>query len=148
MRTGWLAMGRYWGSNTNKKHKRAVFAGRVVEAGLSGLESYCLFDREHRQIDTNMFKNLRCLEKGRATTRREGTHFRSIGLKTLFRRWRFILTAGELTLRRVKWLQHIAHNKTANRQIRAAVWGNLENEGPTIGEDGQLQAECNPYVRF
>jgi hypothetical protein len=139
-------MGRYWSSNTNKKHKRAVFAGRVVETGLSGLESYCLFDRELHQIDSKIYRNLRSLEQGRATLR-EGGHFKSIWLRTLFRRWRFLPTAGELSLRRVKWLQQILRFPRANRQLRSAIWGHLPGEEPTIDEEGQLHAEANPFAK-
>ena len=40
MRVGWISMGRVWTSTYRKIFKRTVFMGKVVEAGLAGLEPY------------------------------------------------------------------------------------------------------------
>ena len=77
----------------------------------------------------------------------EGAHPKSIGYKKLFGKWRLLPAAGELAIRRVKWLQVIVAEPAAFRQLRAAVWGHLAAESPTILSSGLLADGANPFAK-
>ena len=146
MRVGWLSMGRFWFSRCCRAHKRIIYAGKVVEAGLSGLESYVFSQQELQKIEAVHFKYLRALELGKATTW-EADHPRGTSNKALLRKWRLIPTPGELAIRRVKWLQSALLHPVAHRQLRAAIWGHLPGEPPTLNATGHLIDDCNPFAR-
>ena len=118
-----------------------------LEATLSGVESYSFLPRELRAIDSKTYKYLRAMEQGKATEWLEGGKGKSIGMMTLFRRWRFLPATGELAIRRVKWLQQIVLHPGPARQVRAAVWGHLPGEQPTISPTGAINPEANPFAK-
>ena len=146
MQVGWLSLWRYWSSHTRRSHKRAVFMGRVLQAGLSGLESYAFLQREIQQLDTKIYKYLSSLEKGKATEK-TGEHMKRSTYQQLFNRWQLLPVAGELAIRRTKWLQQIVANPKDARQVRAAIWGHLPGEQPTINDKGQIAEQANPFAQ-
>ena len=55
--------------------------------------------------------------------------------------------AGELAMRRVKWLQRICACPGSCVQLRGAVWGTMGGAGATLDEDGVLLDTANPFAR-
>ena len=59
-------MGHVWATRSSLALRRAIFMGKVVAAGASGLESYCLLQSEMVTLDKVSSRFLRSLEEGKA----------------------------------------------------------------------------------
>ena len=120
--------------------------GKVLAAGASGLESYVLLPGELLSLDKLMVRYFRVLEQGKACTWFYSGP-KSMPNSKIMMKWRILPMAGELAMRRVKWLQQMCKHPAAFTQVRGAVWGSMGGRGDALSSNGMFIDETNLFRR-
>eukprot|EP00959_Pyramimonas_sp_CCMP1952_P174516 3647139-Pyramimonas_sp.AAC.1 len=76
-----------------------------------------------------------------------GTHAVSWSNAELLRDWRILPSAGELAVRRVRWLQSMVQRTYAHVQTVSVLLGHILHEPPALASSGALSSTANPWLR-
>ncbi len=99
----------------------------VQGAAVSGLEVFNLSLTDHRLLDTSLLKKGRALLQGQARTHtfsvEAGNMYRSLTSKQVWCKIKFVPTALELQVRRLRCYQQIARQPEQHTNVLAAMVG-------------------------
>ena len=68
MRANWSSLGQFWYSDAPWRTKRTIFMGKVMGAGLTGLETNTLNQRDYEVLNRVLLGFLRSMMQGKAKT--------------------------------------------------------------------------------
>ena len=158
MRSGWSQMGKFWSSDSPDKVKRVVFICHVLNAGYSGMETMIPARVDHDALDKTAVALLRSLLKGKASWDTD-THKRSLTNIQVWKKWRLVPSAIELTVRRLLFFLSVLVHHMDNVQVVSSLFGDphfqrnldvMQGEPaftPTLDEEGVIDWDnANPWA--
>ena len=151
MHKAFYSVRNFWYSReASYEHKREVLKSRVENAGLSGIEPYLMSAGDYAEITKTLVKFGRSAMCGKATEKEETDgkkKYKRMTNKEVLDYWGLQTIDATAQQRRLKWMQAWARDANDNRQLLAAIFGNLKFEdGPTV-VDGRVQSDANPWAK-
>lgn len=153
MQAGWASVGDFWTSQASWSIRRLVLSGVVWMAGLSGMETYFLLNRELDKPDTEVVKKLRVMMRGAGCEKKhdgERAVYAAQDNRAIFKYWKLLPARGELMSRRLKWLQAMVDKPFAFVHVIAALFGGFRyiEEECTLDERGHLLPSAPPFLLY
>ena len=144
--TAFSLVGQLWyESGESWRLKRCIFVSRVVNTALSGIEAFCPSKAQYQALTSLVTCLARRVMAGAAVRRGEQGQVRTNKVVLSF--WRLVPCDVESRVRRLKWAQTLVQNPQQNAQLLTAMFvACRRNSTPTLGLDGEVTPEANPWA--
>ena len=146
--TAFYSVGQLWHeSRVSWRLKRCLFISRVVNTALSGIEAFCPSKAQYQALTSLVTCLARRVMVGAAARRGEHGRIRTLTNKEVLHSWKLAPCDVEVRVRRLKWAQTLVQEPSHHAQVLSAMFGKLPaEENPTLGPDGEVTPEANPWA--